>query len=68
MRELMAAANHISCREEFNALCMFNRRTFFTPPVPYSPTQTVDDLRRTLNTQARLVHLGRTLMGGRAAE
>ena len=71
MRELMAVANHMTCLAECNAFCVFNNSSFLALPLPYSPTQTVEGLRRTLNTQGRLVHLGRTLTeerGGRLSD
>lgn len=68
MRELMAVANHITCLAECKAYCVFNNSTFLALPLPHSPTQTVEDLRRALNTQGRLVHLGRTLRGGPLSE
>ena len=68
MRELMAVTNRITCLVERNAYCVFNNSTFLALPLPHSPTQTVEDLRRALNTQGRLVHLGRTLRGGPLSE
>ena len=68
MRELMAVANRIACLVECNCYCVFNNSTFLALPLPHSPTQTVEDLRRALNTQGRLVHLGRTLRGGPLSE
>ena len=68
MRELMAVANRIACLVECNCYCVFNNSTFLALPLPHSPTQTVEDLRRALDTQGRLVHLGRTLRGGPLSE
>ena len=68
MRELMAVANRITCLEECNAYCVFNNSSYHSLPIPYSSTHTVEGLRRTLNTQSRLVHLGRTLRGGPLSE